>query len=379
MRILVLHSPYLSGAASGENRQVEDEVRLLEEAGHEVVRHIPERSARTWTKPLAEALGAVWSAPAVAEVQRLLRSHRPDIVHCHNLFPALSPAVIRAAAGRAAVVATLHNYRLLCLPATFQRHGELCERCLGHVPWRGVAHRCYRRSVGGSAALATSLTLHRGLQTFDRINLFLAVSDFVRRKHVEGGFSADRILVRPNFAWQAPRRSGPGSSFVFVGRLSAEKGLDTLLDAWRHVPARLLIVGDGPLGPELRRIAPPGVEFTGALPPGEIPGILANARALMLPARSYEGSPRSVIEGYAAGVPVAASAIGSIPEHVEDGVSGLLFPPDDAEGMAAAARRLLDDDESIRLGEGAWRLWADRFSPQRSLESLEAAYRKALE
>lgn len=379
MRILVLHSPYLSGPASGENRVVEDELRLLGEAGHDVTRYIPDRSGRTKKTPAREALSAIWSLEAAAEVRRLAREHRPDIVHCHNLFPALSPAVLRTAAGAgAAVVVTLHNYRLLCLPATFQRRGALCELCLGHVPWRGVVHRCYRRSAAGSAALATSFTLHRAVGTFDRVALYLAVSEFVRGKHLEGGLPPERIVVKPNFAWKAPRREGPGEYFLFLGRLSPEKGLDTLLASWRDIPAPLVVVGDGPDERRLRREAPANVELRGLVPPAEIPSIIAGARALVVPSRWYEGSPRSIVEAYAGGVPVIASAIGALPEVVEDERSGLLVEPGDEAALAGAARRLLDDRESERLGERAYALWRERYSPERSLTSLEAAYGQAL-
>ncbi len=160
LRILILHSPYLTGDASGENRVVEQEARLLEAAGHSVWTFLPERRASRRLGGGREALSAVWSGDAVRRVRGLIARDSPDVVHCHNLFPALSPAVLRAAddAG-AAVVMTLHNYRLLCLPATFLRDGRVCELCLGRQPWRGVVHRCYRGSLGGSAALGTSLSV----------------------------------------------------------------------------------------------------------------------------------------------------------------------------------------------------------------------------
>src|SRR5262249_30270757 len=159
---------------------------------------------------LHEGISAIWSAAAVRNIEKLVRSHRPDIVHCHNLFPGLSPAVLRAVRGTsAAVVMTLHNYRLVCLPATLLRDWTICEDCVGRLPWRGVAHGCYRKSTAGSAALAVSLGLHRGLGTFDRVDLYLAVSEFVRAKHVDAGLSAERILTKPNFVWPSQRRDGP--------------------------------------------------------------------------------------------------------------------------------------------------------------------------
>jgi glycosyltransferase involved in cell wall biosynthesis len=378
LKILVLHSRYLSGPVSGENRMVDDEVRLLRDGGHEVKLFTPERLAARTLGPLREGVGAVWSRGAAKQVRELVEETSAEIVHCHNLFPALSPAVLRAAHGAgAATVMTLHNYRLLCLPATLLRDGRVCEDCLGRLPWRGVVHRCYRGSAAGSAALATSLAVHRVLGTFDRVDLYLAVSEFVRAKHVEAGVPAERVAVKPNFAWSARRRAGAGEYFLFSGRLSPEKGVRTLLDTWRHVRARLVIVGDGPEAETLRRGAPRNVDFRGAVESEEIPPLIARARAVILPSVWYEGAPRSLLEAYAAGVPALASSIGALPGLVEDQITGLLVPPGDPAALAAAVEQLSDDAESGRLGDGAWRAWRELYSPEKSLSALERAYERA--
>ena len=375
MRILLLHSRYLSGQTSGENRVVEDEARLLREAGHAV---------QVWTPSpnglglVTTAVGAVWSRSAVKEVRRLVQLERPEVVHCHNLFPMLSPAMLPAAASDgAAVVMTLHNYRLLCLPATFVRDGRTCEDCLGHFPWRGVVHRCYRDSRAATVALAGSLGLHRALRTFEHVRLYLAVSAFVREKYIEAGFPVERIALKPNFVLPAPRREGPGEYFLFLGRLSSEKGLATLLAAWQQVPARLVVAGDGPERALLRDAAPT-IEYRGNLSATDVPAVLARARALLVPSLSYEGAPRVVLEAYSAGVPVVASRIGGLPELIEEGESGLLVTPSEPGEWASAVEQLADDEQSSRMGEHAWRLWQEHYSPERGLENLEAAYRAAL-
>ena len=378
MRVLILHSRYLSGAASGENRVVEDEARLLERGDHDV---------RVWSpSPAGEGLGsrvragvdAIWSPRATSKVRALIEAHRPDIVHFHNLFPMLSPAAVRVAAAHAPTVMTLHNYRLLCLPATFLRDGTVCEVCLGHAPWAGVRYRCYRGSALGSASLAISLEAHRVVGSLSGVRRFLAVSEFIKTKHVEGGMPAGRVIVKPNFSWPAPRRVGAGDSFLYLGRLSPEKGVSTLMAAWRPSFGRLVVAGDGPRSADLRRGAPENVEFVGSVGEQQVPSLLARARALLLPSVWFEGSPRSVIEAYASGVPVVASKIGSLEEAVHHDVTGLLVPPRDAEGWGAALERLRDDDESIRLGSAALDLWKERYSPDRGLESLESAYREAI-
>jgi glycosyltransferase involved in cell wall biosynthesis len=384
LRVLVLHSQYSSGPASGENRVVEDEIRLLREAGHEVHSFVPPAPEGSGLGLVRAGVDAVWSTSAVATVTRLLAEHAPTVVHVHNLFPVLSPAVLRAAsAGAASVVVTLHNYRLLCLPATFLRDGRICEDCLGRLPWRGVVHGCYRGSVGGSGAIATSLAVHRALRTFDRVSLFAAVSDFVKEKHVSAGLPTERIVLKNNFSWPSPSPSpspsrwGPGDYFLYLGRLSAEKGLRTLVQAWANVPAPCLIAGDGPDRAELEASAPANVEFLGLVSPDMGVDLLRGARALVLPSTWYEGAPRSILEAYAAGVPVIASRTGGLPELVEQDVTGLLTPPSDAVALAAAARRLLDGDTRLRMGDAARRRWESQYTPEIGLRGLERLYADA--
>ncbi len=372
MRVLVLHSRYLSGTSSGENRVVEDEVELLRAAGHEVRLWAPSPEDGGGASRLRLGARAVWSRPAVREVERLAGELRPDVVHVHNLYPLLSPAVLRTAA--APVVMTLHNYRLLCLPATFLRDEAACEDCLGALPWRGVVHRCYRGSAAGSAALAASLGVHRRAGTFRHVAAFLAVSEFVRDKHVEAGMDATRIRVKPNFVAPMPRREGPGRDFLYLGRLSAEKGLDRLVSRWRELPGRLVVVGDGPDRAKLEAAAPDTVEFRGAVPPDHVGEYLARARALVLPSICYEGAPRTVVEAYAAGVPVIANRHGALPSVVSEDVTGLLVDPASPDGWRDALARLGDDATAERLGEGAFANWRSRYSPDQGLADLEAAY-----
>jgi glycosyltransferase involved in cell wall biosynthesis len=378
MRISIIHSRYLSGPVSGENRVVEDEALLLRAGGHEVRVWTPSVEGVNGAALLRVGFRAIWSKQAARTVRRMIRRDRPDVLHCHNLFPALSPVVLRVASDEGVpLLLTLHNYRLMCLPGTFLRDGRDCEDCLGRLPWPGVLHGCYRGSALAGTPIASSLALHRLVGTFDRVALFLAVSETVRRKHVQAGLPADRIRVKPNFAWDVPKRSGPGTYFLYLGRLSPEKGVDTLLQAWRRAPSRLVVVGDGPDAERLRRSAPAGVEFRGSVPPSEILPLLNGARALLVPSLWPEGAPRVVIEAYAAGVPVLASNVLGLSELVEDEVSGLLLPPAQPDRWHEAATRLLDDAESDRLGLGARELWRRCYGPEQGLAQLEEAYRMA--
>lgn len=374
MRVLIAHSWYLSGSVSGENRVVEDQAALLRDGGHEV---------RVWA-PSAEqvstaqaGLGTVWSRSASKTMRRLTVDFKPDVVHVHNLFPMLSPAVLRAV-GPCPIVMTLHNYRYMCLPGTLFRNGAVCEDCLDRIPWRGVVHRCYRDSVAGSAALATSLTAHRAIGSFARVDLFLAVSAWMKRKHEEAGLPGARVEVQTNFAHPTEVRRGPGRYFLYAGRLAPEKGVDMLVGSWHEELAPLVVVGDGPEIDRLRAMATPNVEFRGAMAGAAMPGVLRDARALVVPSRWYEGAPRSIIEAYAASVPAIVSRIGSLPENVHDGVSGVLLPPEDAAAWIAAAERLMNDAESERLGRGAHAVWQETHTPEHALKRLESAYARVI-
>jgi glycosyltransferase involved in cell wall biosynthesis len=368
----MIHSRYATGTSSGENRVVDDEAGLLREHGHDVLLWAPTPVDRGGTARATLALRAAWSRRAGVHVREMAAAFRPDVIHAHNLFPMLSPSVLRTAA--APLVVTLHNYRLLCLPATFLRDGSTCEDCLGRTPWRGVVHRCYRDSAAGSAALAVALTVHRRIGTFDRVAAFLAVSDFVRAKHIEAGFAAERIRVKPNFVTPLPRRNGAGEDFLFVGRLSPEKGLDRLVGIWHDVPARLVVVGDGPERARLQATAPETVEFHGAVDPGRVAGYLKRARALVLPSICYEGAPRTVVEAFAAGVPVLANRNGALPTIVDDGRTGLLVDPSRPADWVMAVTAMLDDETARAMGEAAYREWQARYSPERGIEDLESAY-----
>jgi glycosyltransferase involved in cell wall biosynthesis len=380
VRVLILHSRYRSGSASGENRVVEDEAFLLRRAGHAVEVWDPSAGDVRGASLARVGAGVVWSFSAGKETRRRIRAFGPDIVHVHNLFPMLSPVVLRSASAEGVpIVMTLHNYRLHCLPGTCFRDGKPCELCVGRVPVPGVVHRCYQGSMAASAVLATSLTVHRSARSFDRVSLYLAVSGFVRDLHLGAGMRSSRIRVKSNFAWPSERREGPGDAFAYVGRLSREKGVHTLIEAWKEVSARLVVVGDGPEAGELRASAPSNVEFLGEVRGEDVAALLKGVRALILPSLWYEPASRATLEAYAAGVPVIASRIGGFPELVDDGISGRLVPPGDARALADATRALMEEAGAERMGEGAHRTWRERYTPEHGLEALEEAYRAAIE
>lgn len=376
MRILLAHTAYRQ--RGGEDAVVEAEAALLERAGHRVERFVLSNAALAEAAPLVAAAGALWNADAAATLSRRIAAFVPDVIHVHNTFPAMSPAVLwTAARHQVPVVKTLHNFRLLCPQAMLLREGRPCEDCVGTVPWRGVARRCYRGSLGASAVTAASVTLHRWAGTWHRkVSRFVALNDFCRRKFIEGGLPAARIVVKPNFveAPAAPAVAAPRAGGLFVGRLSPEKGLDLLADAVRGLPAdAVTVIGEGEHA-DLARDAF-GARFLGFRP---LPETLATMRAaafLVVPSRCYENFPRTIVEAFASGLPVIASRHGSLAEIVREGRTGLHFEPGNASDLRdKIAWALAHPAEMARMGRHARLEYDERYTPQRTLVQLETLY-----
>ena len=271
---------------------------------------------------------------------RLVRVKEPDVVHFHNTFPLISPAAYYAVQREGVpVVQTLHNFRLLCPGATLFRDGAVCEECIEQRSFRpAMAHKCYRGSRPATATVAAMLTVHQVVRTWQRkVDLYIAVSEFARRKFVAGGVPASRIVVKPNFVWPDPGvGAGSGGYALFVGRLSAEKGISVLAEAWRELgEIPLVVAGDGPLaGTEW----PEGVSWVGRQTREKVLELMRDARVLIVPSECYENGPLTVLEAFACGLPVIASDLGSMAEAVDHERTGWLFQPGDAADLARKVR-----------------------------------------
>ena len=353
MRILLVHNTYQQ--PGGEDEVVRTEQRLLEERGHRVLQFSRHNDEIDRMSALEVAGTTLWSRATRRDLGRLLRAERPEVVHFHNTFPLISPSAYYAVRDEGTpIVQTLHNYRLVCSNAQLFRDGGPCEDCIGRkLPWPGVLHACYRDDRAASAVVVAMLGLHRALGTWSRlVGRYIALTDFARVKFIEGGLPPDRIAVKPNFLHPDPGAGPGGGGFVlYVGRLSEEKGIDTLLRAWEVVEdPPLRIVGDGPLAPLVREAVSraPGVRWLGRQTQEEVQRLLGEARCLIVPSRWYEGFPRVVVEAFARGTPVVASRLGGLAEIVEDGRTGRLFRPGDPDDLLSAVRAIDRDGASMR-------------------------------
>jgi glycosyltransferase involved in cell wall biosynthesis len=387
MDILVAHNYYK--LAGGEDQCVAAEVALLRAHRHRVTQYCLSNDATDGMGRLELASRTIWSGPAFLEMRRLIRVHRPQVVHFHNTLPLISPAAYYAARAEGVpVIQTLHNFRLLCVNALLFRDGRPCEDCVGKaIPWRGVAHNCYRGSRSASAAVAAMISVHRLLGTWrNAVDAYIALSEFSRRKFIEGGLPADRIAVKSNFLYPEPGTgAGDGGHAVYVGRLSAEKGVETLLRAWRSLGTRvpLKIAGVGPLEPAVREAAAQNasIQWLQGLSHERVYDVIGAASALILPSECYEGAlPRVVIEAFAKGTPVIASRLGAMAEVVEDGRNGLQVTPGEPEDLAAKVRCLFSDSSALkRMRRSARETFDQSFTADANHESLMAIYARAMD
>ncbi|MCC2265935.1 glycosyltransferase [Streptomyces sp. CT1-17] len=391
MHVLVVHNRYASAQPSGENKVVDQEVALLREAGHRVgvfERRSDEIGSRSLIGKAAIPLTVPWNPAVRTELAARLRAERPDVVHVHNVFPLLSPAVLAACADAGVpVVATLHNYTQVCPPGTLQRDGRPCTECVGAAPLPAVRHGCYRGSRLATVPLAVGLSVNRR-RWRSGVERFLCISAAQRDVLVAAGLPAERLVVKHNFVPDPDvRRTGPGEHLLFLGRLAEAKGVRLLMAAWDELAADggvgvpLVIAGTGPLEGEVTAWAAGrrDVRCVGLYDPPQVRRAVARSVAVVAPSTWLEAFGLVVVEAMAAGVPTVAAGHGAFVELVEDGVTGLLHRPGEPASLAAGLRRITDGPERNReMGRAARRRYERGFSPAVGLERLVREYRTAI-
>jgi len=382
MRVLIVHNYYQR--RGGEDRVFESEAALLEAHGHEVLRYCVHNDTIGESGGLRLAGRAIWSAAAYKAIRSICRNERPDIVHFHNTLPLISPSAYHAAKAEGVpVVQTLHNYRLACPPATFFRDGHICEECLGRrFAWPAIAHACYRGSRSASAVVATVVGVHHLLGTWtSMVDRYIALTEFARAKFVELGIPASKLMVKPNFVDSDPGAGAhTGGYALFVGRLDPEKGIETLLRAWRMLGGAppLKIIGSGPLD-RLLDSAPPGVEWLGQRDKAEVASSMRDAAFLIFPSEWYETFGLTIIEAYATGLPVIASAVGAAAEIVREGSTGLFYEAGNAAMLADRVKWMLAHPTEVeRMQAASRREFMERYTAAANYRVLVNIYRNLL-
>jgi glycosyltransferase involved in cell wall biosynthesis len=392
MRIALVHNRYRSNMPSGENRVVDTEAGALAAAGHQVTRfekHNDEIDAWSWARKASLPARIFWSQEAYRELSAALRANRPDVVHVHNTFPLLSPAVLQACRAAAVpVVTTIHNYRLACASGIFFRDGAVCHECAHHLPAAAVRHGCYRDSRVASVPAALAVSMHRPAWK-SLVSAYIFISAAQRDLLAGVGFPPGRVFVRHNLI---PRREVPEAAsaptVIYAGRLAEVKGVRLLMTAWDQYRdgagddgLRLVVAGAGPLQAEVAAWAAsrPSVELAGEVTSRHCAELIAAARAILVPSTWEETFGLVVVEGMAVGTPAIAAGHGSLAELISPGTDGVLFRPGDPAALAAAiAEAAAHPEQYEAYGEQARKTYEQRFDPERSLEYLLEIYRFAI-
>ncbi len=384
MRILQLHNHHQS--LGGAMEVLAHEATLLSGGGHEVQTYALPAAHELGLGPVRAGLKAVWNVEACRQVESQIRAFRPDVVHVHTPFPLLSPAVFRTAKGLGVpTLTTLHSYRYSCIAGTCHRAGAVCEDCVGkRLKLPGLRHRCYHDSMGASAALTISLSVHRSIGTFhEAVDRFLTLTSFSRNLLIRDGIPADKIVVKPNSVPDPGPATGPRPSqpyVTFAGRLMDIKGVQTMLDAWQrsdHGDLQLRIAGDGPLRSlvEERCAADPSMSFLGWVDEAEVFELMGGAEAVLVPSEWYEGLPLVILRSLAVGTPVIVSDLENISAEVLEDDAGDAFAVGDPDSFARLLADVAADPERWRRRRGTARQSYDlRYSPPADLRNLESAY-----
>ncbi len=380
IKILFVHNEYQQ--AGGEDSVLASEIKLLSQNGHNVSLVLKENnSINSFHSKVNAFQDVVYSKRSKQWMSEQIAAYKPDVVHVHNFFPLLSPSIYDACIDTGVqVVQTLHNYRTMCPGALLMRDGVICEKCVTGSAYQAVKHACYRDSLIGTFAVARMIEKHRSLGTWHhKINCFIALTEFARNKFIEAGFPADKIVVKPNFAVDsalpedelAQGRVGA----LFVGRLSQEKGVSTLLNAWGKLDVSLRVAGSGPLENRLSNLGGNRVTALGMLDQKSVRKEMQQAAFLVMPSECYEGFPMVLVEAFSQGLPVIASRLGGMAEIIENGVTGLHFEAGNPTDLAEKVRWMTTHPEAcLQMGINARNEYLAKYTPEKNYEMLMDIY-----
>jgi glycosyltransferase involved in cell wall biosynthesis len=333
MKILIIHNKYQE--KGGEDNSFAIESQMLMDHGHEVETVVFDNAeiSNTHSK-IKLSYQLFYNNESARVIQHHINTFSPDIIHVHNFFYLASPSVFFVAKrNRIPVVFTVRNYRLICSGAYLLRNNVVCELCINKkFPMHGVIHKCHRNSFWQSAHLTAMTGLHKLLNTWNKkIDRFIVLTEFAKKKLLESSLelTESQIVVKPNFnedhgytEWD--KRD---NFYLFIGRLSEEKGIDVLLNAYRHRPFELKIIGTGPLANMVKDIADKhsDVEYLGFRDNAFIIDLLKKSKALLFPSKWYEGMPRTILEAFSTGTPVISTDLDNINEIVKNEINGISF------------------------------------------------------
>lgn len=390
MRILIGHNYYrISG---GEDVVANTEYAVLRDFGEQVAFYRRTNAEIDVASPgqkwkYLRDMG--WSSRTYREVRTLIKKFRPDVAHFHNIFYVMTPAAYAACRDEGvAVVQSQHNFRLKCANGLLYRQNKVCEECVKKSLWQGIYHGCYQDSRLLTAFIAgTLMDLWRKRTWHNAVDMYISASQFGKQKLIEMGLPGEKIAIKPNFVYPVPSmddRKDQGYA-LYVGRLSEEKGVRVLLEAWKSVlDVPLRIIGEGPLSGSLKAYTQSqgirNVQFLGYVNQKTYEENMCGARFLIVPSQCYENFPRIIVEAFARGIPAIASNLGTLRELVEDQSTGLLFEPQDVRQLTEKIQRLFLDSALVtQLGRNAREVFQKKYGVRENYEHLVSIYQRAIE
>lgn len=396
-KILIVHNYYqISG---GEDTVVANELKLLQEHGHEVTlykRHNSELNSMSKIEKLKLPFTTIYNRKTYKDIVSIIHDKQIDVVHVHNTLNLISPAVYYAAVKCGVpVVQTIHNFRLLCPKATLYRDGHICEDCINKGLMCSVMHKCYRNSLFQTLACAVTTKIHRMTGIYRKIN-YICLTEFNRKKLSSVNkigrrsvIDEDKIFVKPNFMPCEGNGIIPElrrkRQFIYAGRLDETKGVDILLNAWRGIQTdganedlQLVICGTGPMEDDLKQFIADNklrnVVLKGSTPHEEVLKIMGESLAMVLPTRWYEGFPMSIAESYSVGTPVIGPEMGNVGNIILDGITGYKYSESDASGLSKVLEMIASGKHNHNIYDGAYNEYISKYTDEINYTMLEKIY-----
>lgn len=392
MKILMAHNFYKSTAPSGEDIVFQNEFKLLQNNGIDVItytKHNDDIQKLSIYSKLKLPTKCIWSIETYREIKKLIRREKPDIVHFHNIWYLISPSAYYACKdyGVVPIVQALHNFRIFCANGLLLRNNNVCEECLNKVPWKAIFYGCYNNSHFYSIPIALTEWVHQIIGTWkNTVNSYIALTNFSKNKFIQAGISQDKIYIKPNFLPNPPEPDYSNNDYaIFIGRLSKEKGIEILIEAFKKLPKflKLFIIGDGPLRTKIEDLLKSekiyNINLIGSLNHSQCIQFLKKSSCLILPSICFETFSMVICEAFACGKPVIASNIGAMAELVENGKTGLLFEPKNPEELAMKVKWMIENkDACVEMGKNARKVFEEKYTEEKNINMLLDIYRNNL-
>ncbi|WP_416448243.1 glycosyltransferase family 4 protein [Leeuwenhoekiella sp. A2] len=378
MKILLIHSYYT--LRGGEDAVFEQEAKLLARKNDVEVLCFYNQSG---IKGALQFLGSIWNIQAAKKVAEKLEQFKPQVVHIHNWHFATGPLVFRTISKRRIpVVVTLHNYRMICPSATFLINGEIAINSLNAFPWYAIRNKAYRGSFFLTFWLAFTNWFHNKIRTWNKVDKYIVLTQFARNLYTKSKLNLDsnKFIIKSNFVEKIGELEIENrlDHFLFIGRLSKEKGIVTLLEVFRNSKFKLRIAGDGPLKDHVLKIEDEksNITYLGSLSKIEIMKELKQCTALVFPSQWYEGMPMTIIEALSTGTPVIASDLGAMSSMVKHEYNGLLFNYQDEASLFKAITYWATQPNSMKgkMQKNAYLEYENKFTPQKNIVQLNNIY-----